>query len=152
MEIVKQLFDIGKLFDYCADTKTLIASYTATQAQESEYGKPKHSKEDALDDSIQTAFLVSQYLLKGYKSSDEIKEIATGLKQIENHLLGVLFKIDQARIAAAKYRNVTMRWWTTSSETPISISHSFGPTSCSDGNTDPVRNCFWSGRRIARNI
>ena len=102
MEMVKQLFDIGELFDYCADTKTLIASYTAAQAQESEYRKPKHSKEDSLDDSIKTAFLVLQYLLKGYKSNDEIKEIATGLKQIENHLLGVPFKIDQARVAAAK--------------------------------------------------
>jgi predicted nucleotidyltransferase component of viral defense system len=102
MEIVKQLFDIGELFDHCTDTKTMIESYHATQAQESEYRKPKHSKEASLDDTINTAFLVSQYLLKGYKSNDEIKEIATGLKQIENHLLGVPFKIDQARVAAAK--------------------------------------------------
>jgi len=102
MEIVKQLFDIAELFDYCNDTKTLIESYNATQAQESEYRKPKHSREASLEDTINAAFLVSQYLLKGYKTNDEIKEIATGLKQIENHLLGVLFKIDQARIAAAK--------------------------------------------------
>ena len=102
MEIVKQLFDISELFDYCTDTKTMIESYDATQAQESEYRKPKHSKEASLDDTIQTAFLVSQFLLKGYISNDEIKEIATGLKQIENHLLGVPFKIDQARVAAAK--------------------------------------------------
>ncbi len=102
MEIVKQLFDIGELFDYCTDTKTLIESYDATQVQESEYRTPKHSREASLQDTISTAFLVSQYLLKGYKSNDEIKEIATGLKQVENHLLGVPFKLDQARVAAAK--------------------------------------------------
>lgn len=55
-----------------------------------------------LDDTSQAAFLVSQYLLKGYTSNEEIKEIASGLKQIENHLLGVPFKIDQARVASAK--------------------------------------------------
>ena len=102
MEIVKQLFDIGELFDSCVDTTTLIASYTATQAQESEYREPKHSRKASLEDTIDTAFLVSQYLLKGYQSNNEIKEKATGLKQIENHLLGVPFKIDQARVAAAK--------------------------------------------------
>ncbi len=102
MEIVKQLFDIGELFDYCKDSKTIIESYNATQAQESKYRKPKHSRNASLDDTIQTAFLVSQYLLKGYKSNNEIKEIAAGLKQIENHLLGVTFKIDHARIAASK--------------------------------------------------
>ena len=102
MEIVKQLFDIGELFGHCTDTKTMIQSYTATQAQESRFRKAKHSKEDSLDDTIRTGFLVTQYLLKGYKTNEEIKEIAAGLKQIENHLLGVTFNIDQARVAAAK--------------------------------------------------
>ena len=102
MEIVKQLFDISELFDHCRDTKTLIESYNATQTQESKYRESNPSREESLDDTVQTSFMIQQYLLKGYKSNSEIKEIATGLKQIENHLLGVLFKIDQARIAAAK--------------------------------------------------
>jgi hypothetical protein len=102
MEIIKQLFDIGELFDYCKDLKTMIEAYNATQAQESEYRKPEHSRDASLQDTIQTSFLVSQYLLKGYKSNAETAEIATGLKQIENHLLGVPFKIDQARVAASK--------------------------------------------------
>ena len=62
----------------------------------------KCSNHASLDDTRQTVFLVSQYLLKGYTSNEEIKEIAAGLKQIENHLLGVPFKIDQARVASAK--------------------------------------------------
>jgi hypothetical protein len=102
MEIIKQLFDIGELFDHCRDVKTMIDTYNSTQAQESEYRKPKHSRDASLQDTIQTSLLVSQYLLKGYKSTAETAEIATGLKQIENHLLGVPFKIDQARIAASK--------------------------------------------------
>lgn len=102
MEILKQLFDIGELFDHCKDVKTMIEAYHATQAQESEYRKPKHSRDASLQDTIQTSFLVSQYLLKGYKADTETAEIATGLKQIENHLLGIPFKIDQARVAASK--------------------------------------------------
>lgn len=102
MEIIKQLFDIGELFDHCKDMKTMIEAYNATQAQESEYRTPKHSRDASLQDTMQTSFLVSQYLLKGYKSDAETAEIATGLKQIENHLLGVPFKIDQARVAASK--------------------------------------------------
>ena len=102
MEIIKQLFDIGELFDHCRDIKTIIEAYKATQAQESEYRKPKHSRDASLQDTIQTSFLVSQYLLKGYKSDAETAEIATGLKQIENHLLSVPFKIDQARVATSK--------------------------------------------------
>jgi hypothetical protein len=62
----------------------------------------KRSNHAPLDDTSQAAFLVSQYLLRGYTSNEEIKEIASGLKQIENHLLGVPFKIDQARVASAK--------------------------------------------------
>jgi len=102
MEIVKQLFDISELFDHCRDTKTLIESYNATQKQESKYSESNPSREESLDDTVRTSFFVSQYLLKGYKSNAEIKEVATGLKQIENHLLSISFKIDQARIAAAK--------------------------------------------------
>jgi hypothetical protein len=102
MEIIKQLFDIGELFDHCKDVKTMIEAYNATQVQESQYRKPKHCRDVSLQDTIDTSFLVSQYLLKGYKSNAEITEIATGLKQIENHLLGVPFKIDQARVASSK--------------------------------------------------
>jgi len=107
MEIIKQLFDMGELFDHCKDLKTMIKAYDTTQAQESEYRKPKHSRDASLQDTIQTSFLVSQYLLKGYKSNSETAEIATGLKQIENHLLGVPFKIDQARVAASKIAILT---------------------------------------------
>lgn len=102
MEIIKQLFDIGELFDYCKDMKTVIEAYNATQAQQSGYRKPKHSRDASLQDTIDTSFLVSQYLLKGYKSNAETTEIATGLKQIENQLLGVPFRIDQARISASR--------------------------------------------------
>ncbi|MEX1276813.1 MAG: nucleotidyl transferase AbiEii/AbiGii toxin family protein, partial [Bacteroidota bacterium] len=102
MEIIKQLFDIGELFDRCKDLKTMIEAYQATQAQESEYRTPKHSRDASLQDTIRASFLVSQYLLKGYESNVETAEIAIGLKQIENHLLGVPFRIDQARVAASK--------------------------------------------------
>lgn len=102
MEIIKQLFDIGELFGHCKDIKTLIKSYNATQTQESRYRKQRPSREASLDDTIKTSFLVSQYLLKGYQSNAETAEIATGFKQIENHLLGVSFNIDHARVSASK--------------------------------------------------
>ncbi len=102
MEIVKQLFDIGELFDHCRDVKSMIESYNATQAQESKYRESNPGRDESLDDTMRTSILVSQYLLKGHTSNADIREIAIGLKQIENHLLGVPFTIDQARIAAAK--------------------------------------------------
>ena len=102
MEIIKQLFDIGELFDNCSDVRIMIDAYNATQAQESGFRRPKYSPEASLQDTIQSSYLVSQCLLKGSVSNTETAEIAAGLKQIENHLLGVPFRIDQARVAASK--------------------------------------------------
>ncbi len=102
MEIVKQLFDIGELFAHCADMKTIMVSYTATQALESGYRTSKPSREASLDDTIDTSFMMTQYLLKGSESNDHLTEIAAGLKQIENHLMGVTFTIVDARLAASK--------------------------------------------------
>lgn len=102
MEIIKQLFDIGELFNHCRDVGTLIGAYNATQALESKYREPKHSRIASLQDTIQTGFLVAQYFLKGSQSNAETAEIALGLRQMENHLLGVPFKIEEARVAASR--------------------------------------------------
>jgi hypothetical protein len=102
MEIIKQLFDIGELFDEMKDIQQVISNYRSIQKQESLFHKNTPSLSETLQDTIDTAFLFCQSRLKGCKEDAGIEEMHRGLKQIHSYLLGVPFHIEEARIAASK--------------------------------------------------
>jgi hypothetical protein len=102
MEIVKQLFDIGGLFDEAKDIKQIIADYRSIQKQESNYHASAPSIAETLEDTIETSYLFCQSRLKGCKENAGIEEIHRGLKQIHSYLLGIPFHIEEARVAASK--------------------------------------------------
>lgn len=102
MEIIKQLFDIGELFDEMKDIHQVISNYRSIQKQESKYHKNTPTLSETLEDTIETAFLFCQSRLKGGKEDAGIEEMHRGLKQIHSYLLGAPFHIEEARIAASK--------------------------------------------------
>jgi hypothetical protein len=102
MEIIKQLFDVGELFNDAKDIQQIIANYRSIQKQESKYHKDTPSLSDSLEDTVETAYLFCQSRLKGSKEHKGIEEMHRGLKQIHSYLLGVPFHIEEARIAASK--------------------------------------------------
>ncbi|MFZ1976841.1 MAG: nucleotidyl transferase AbiEii/AbiGii toxin family protein [Bacteroidota bacterium] len=102
MEIIKQLFDIGELFNEAKDIKQIIANYRSIQKQESKYHTSAPTITESLEDTIEISYLFCQSRLKGCKENTGVEEIHRGLKQIYSYLLGVPFHIEQARVSASK--------------------------------------------------
>lgn len=103
LEIVKQLHDIGHLFDYVNDLEVVIKSYNQIAAQEISYRQLHITPDQVLDDSIETALLIGK-TEKHHTELERLKytEIKTGLEQFAGFLITGTFYIDHAIESAAK--------------------------------------------------
>ncbi len=102
MEIIKQLFDLGILFEHISDLREAYDSYRNVAELESGYRKLKIPIEAFLDDSVGTSFLICQSDFKGCVENDETKELKAGIKRIKSHVLGGKYSILQAKGDASK--------------------------------------------------
>jgi len=102
MEIIKQLFDIGELFDHCSNLSEVSAAYTGIWKQEVSFRNKKFTLVQTLDDTVEAAFLISQARLKGSVNNDELKEIQKGIGKLTNYFLGVRYTLEEARLSASK--------------------------------------------------
>ena len=103
LEIVKQLHDVGHLFDSAQDVTVIANSFHAIVKQEIAYRKLDISPNDVLDDIISTALLISQ-TPKNHAQADKLKykEIQDGISQFRNYLMSGKFNLDEAIECAAK--------------------------------------------------
>ena len=106
MEICKQLFDLGKLFEHIQDISIVSKSYHSFAVQEIEYrntGEMKMTPADALKDTLDTCLIISK---RGRGTQEEISkftELQNGIKAFGfGFLMGGNFRIDDAIPAAAK--------------------------------------------------
>ncbi len=104
MEIVKQLFDIGTLFDLVRKVETIKKAFDRIASQEMGYrAEKKITIEKVLDDTISTAQIIA---LRGSHPHDAGKtkfpEIAQGLEEIKSYIFTAPFRIDEAITASAK--------------------------------------------------
>jgi len=77
MEYLKQVVDLGVLFDLSVDLQDVRESFARACVMENGFRNTKHSQEDVLDDIAEAAFRYSQWLLKGADNSfKEIESIA----------------------------------------------------------------------------
>lgn len=102
MEIIKQLFDLGILFEYISDLKEVYDSYRNVSELESGFRKLKMPIEAFLDDSVATSFLICQSGFKGCIDNDETKELKDGIKRIKSHIFRGKYSILQAKEDASK--------------------------------------------------
>ncbi len=103
MQVVKQLFDIGELFNVATSFEKVKKAYYYNFEKENGYRESQFTLEQALDDTINISHLICLAKLKGYKSHVETDNIIEGLKSLTSHLLGEPFSIDnKAKIAATK--------------------------------------------------
>lgn len=102
MEIIKQLFDIGILFEHISDLREVYDSYRNVAELESGYRKLKLPIEAFLDDSVVTSFLVCQSGFKGCVDNDETKELKDGIKRIKSHIFRGKYSILKAKSDASK--------------------------------------------------
>ena len=102
MEIMKQLFDIGRLFDHFKDLEVVSTSFKNIANNELEYRKSTDTMDDVLQDIINTSLTVSQF--PGGTKSDfpELLELIDGLKRFKGFPIDFAFRADDAILAAAK--------------------------------------------------
>ena len=88
MEFVKQVIDLGILFDLSAELKDIIHTFKNNSKAENRFRNSNYSQEEILDSVLDVSFKYSQFLLKG--SNDRLKVIGhlnDGLRKVSNHLV-----------------------------------------------------------------
>ena len=105
MEIMKQLFDVGCLFDLLDNIETFKKSYQATVLAEIEYRPERKiaSIEEVLKDTIATALIIAR---KDAQIDDQGKEkfnyLNKGINQFGHFVYNVKFRIEHAQVASSK--------------------------------------------------
>lgn len=104
-EILKQLFDIGCLFDLLTDITVFKKSFLKTAKGEIAYRPERkiESVEQILNDIIDTALLIAKKdILKTEDEKAKFQEINTGINQFRHFVFVGKFEILEAQVAAAK--------------------------------------------------
>ncbi len=100
MEIIKQLFDIGNLFDVQTDIQEIRAVFTKMANIELKYRSMNElNSDDVLKDMFQTAVCIS---LRGQDKDCNFEELQKGIKRIKPYIISELFHIDKAILTASK--------------------------------------------------
>lgn len=103
MEIIKQLFDLGNLFDHVQDLNIVAASYNAFARQEIDYRQLSVGPESILMDSVEAARIIS-FRERNRANPDKLyfTELSNGIRSFGNYLITGRFQIEEAVTAAAK--------------------------------------------------
>lgn len=102
LKILKHCADVGALFDHCEKMEELHAAYEAIWPVENSYRGNTFSREQILDNTIETARLISMLDLRGCPDSEESQILRTGIKQLDSHIIGLRFSLNEAKTCAAK--------------------------------------------------
>ena len=102
MQIVKQLFDVGELFNLAEDLVAVRRVYQKVFSQENVYRGGGFTTEDVLEDTLQASLSLSMHRLKGVKDSTEALMLEDGARKLTSHLVDHRFNLDMAKLTAAK--------------------------------------------------
>jgi predicted nucleotidyltransferase component of viral defense system len=108
MEICKQLFDLGRLFERIENMEVVDASYRAYAEREIAYKNPQSSKDDltpeeVLWDTIETCTVLAKRGSGSEIQKKEFAQLQKGIRAFGNgYLMSGHFRIDDALAASAK--------------------------------------------------
>lgn len=102
VDIIKQLFDIGQLFDAAADTASVCDAYAQVFAAENGYRGNPYTMEKALDDTYRAALTLSSIDLTRNIDIDNANQLRAGVKNIQPLLVQARFDLPAAKAAAGK--------------------------------------------------
>lgn len=102
MQIVKQLFDVGELFNLAEDLPAVRRVYQRVFDLENVYRGGGLTADDATEDTLQASLSLSLHRLKGVKDSPEALMLEDGARKLTSHLVNHRFNLDMAKLAAAK--------------------------------------------------
>jgi len=101
-DIAKQLFDVAALFDAATDLRVAAEVYATLHARQLVYRQANYTLTDTLNDSIESGFLYSQLDLKGGLRTEPGLLLQDGITGLQNHLVNLPFRRDEARVASGK--------------------------------------------------
>ena len=104
-EIMKQLFDIGCLFDEISDVEVVKQSFNSIVKSEIEYRPERKIKsaDQVLQDIIDTSLLISGITnLSKNEKDPALREINTGINQFKHYLFEGTFGLLEAKVASSK--------------------------------------------------
>ena len=105
METMKQLFDIGCLFDEFTDTEVGKQSFSESVKSEIKYRPERkiESAEQVLQDIIDTSLLISSIVnLSKNEESLPLREINSGINQFKHYIFEGTFGLLEAKVASSK--------------------------------------------------
>lgn len=100
--MIKQLFDIGRLFDLHNNLEIVAKSFKTIAIQELEYKKSAIPLDAVLQDIIDASLIVSHFPAGKSTDSSELKELFSGLQSFTTYPIGISFRADDAILSAAK--------------------------------------------------
>jgi len=101
-DIIKQLFDVGVLFDAATDLTPASATYEQIHSKQCEYRQQNFTYAQTLDDSINAALQLTQTDMPHNLETAHGRLLFNGVLALQNHLVNLPFRRDEARIAAGK--------------------------------------------------
>jgi len=102
MEIIKQLFDLGILFEHITSLKEISQIYKKISKTEASYRDISAQINVFLNDSINTSFLVCQLDFRKSIKDNHTKELQEGIRRIKSHIVGGKYSLLNAKEDASK--------------------------------------------------
>lgn len=100
MEIIKQLYDIGNLFDNVTDMDTINTTFKKFAKTELSYrDKNTISKNEVLDDIYQTALCI---VTRGASGNGDFNQLQQGIQRITRYIFSESYHIEKAITHASK--------------------------------------------------
>jgi predicted nucleotidyltransferase component of viral defense system len=99
MEIIKQLYDIGNLFDAVENLKIIRGTFKQFAITELAYRNIKTNQGSVLEDIFETALCIST---RGLEGKGDFIALQNGVSQIRAFIFSETFQIEKAIIHAAK--------------------------------------------------
>ncbi|HDT12300.1 MAG TPA: hypothetical protein ENO01_01440 [Candidatus Marinimicrobia bacterium] len=107
LSILKQLFDLGELFRHIQHIKIINGSHQTFLKFQNKYRSTSFSQRDALEDTFNACFLVSQIGFKGSIENEETEILRDGIRKLDSHLINRRFSLNDAKIAASRIAFIT---------------------------------------------
>ena len=100
MEIIKQLYDVGNIFDVAEDLDTVKTTFNKIAAIEMLYRELKDGKPaDVLDDIYKTSLCLC---LRGTVDKENFDHLQKGIQRVERFIFSESYHLDKAIVHAAK--------------------------------------------------
>lgn len=103
-QIIKQMFDVGELFPLSTDLSHVRTAHEASFNAENGFRQNRFTRNQALDDSIETAFRIGQLDLSGERAWNQVNRniLVSGISAINPTLVSDEYTLQSAKLSASR--------------------------------------------------